>query len=329
MIKPEPWQRSICRFFSGKDPSREAGIDAGASSFPDLRMPPEVRYRWSQLDPERRLGFSGGRFTGPKPLPAFLAGTVLTAIFYALVIWLHGHLAWSHPVTQAFLREANLWTVVPLSLLFFFSVALLAGKTLKLGLQQKAMGWAVVPASADFILNENTAEAVLQRIQGLVDQPDQFVILNRIERGLSNLHYLGQVSEVSSVLRGQADDDEKTVASSFTLLQGLVWAMPVLGFVGTAQGLAFAMGKFRLVLGEQGTDLAAIKQSLQEVTLGLSTSFETTLVALVFALTIQIWITFRQRAELEFLDSCNDYCQRYVISKLRLASGGVRDTYPN
>jgi len=281
------------------------------------------------MDLERRIGFSGGRFTGPKPLPAFLAGSILTVVFYALVMWIDPHVPLAQPVTRAFLRQANLWTVVPLCLLFFSSVALLVGKILKLGVQKKAMGWAVVPASADFVLNENTAEAVLQRIQELVDQPDQFVILNRIERGLSNLHYLGQVSEVSSVLRGQAEDDEKTVASSFTLLQGLVWAMPVLGFVGTAQGLAFAMGRFRLVLGEQGTDLAAIKQSLQEVTLGLSTSFETTLVALVFALAIQVWITFRQRAELEFLDSCNDYCQRFVISKLRLATGSARDSYPS
>lgn len=281
------------------------------------------------MDPERRLGFSGGRFTSLQPLPAFLAGALLAGLFYSLVFWMNGHVSVSKPVTQAFVREANLWTVVPLSVLFFFSLSLLVGKTLKLGLQKKAMGWAVVPASADFVLNENTAEAVLRRIQDLVDQPDQSVLLNRIERGLSNLHYLGQVSEVSSVLRGQADDDEKTVAGSFTLLQGLVWAMPVLGFVGTAQGLAFAMGRFRSVLGDQGTDLAAIKQSLQEVTLGLSTSFETTLVALVFALVIQIWITFRQRAELEFLDACNDYCQRYVISKLRMSSGPLRDAYPS
>lgn len=281
------------------------------------------------MDLERRLGFPGGRFTTPQPWPAFIAGLCLTAIFYVILYWMNGHVSVSKPVTQAFVREANLWTVVPLSVLFFFSLSLLVGKTMKLGLQKKTMSWAVVPAGSDFVLNENTAQAVLQRIQDLVDQPDQSVLLNRIERGLSNLHYLGQVSEVSSVLRGQADDDEKTVASSFTLLQGLVWAMPVLGFVGTAQGLAFAMGRFRSVLGDQGTDLAAIKQSLQEVTLGLSTSFETTLVALVFALVIQIWITFRQRAELEFLDACNDYCQRYVISKLRMSSSLTRDSYPS
>lgn len=308
---------------------RREELTAGTPAFHYRSMANGPKYRWSQMDLERRLGFPGGRFTGFQPMPAFLAGVLCTGAFYAVVYWVHAHVEWSKPVTQAFVREANLWTVIPLCVLFFFSLAILVGKTLKLGLQKKAMSWAVVPASADFVLNEHTAEAVLQRIQDLVDQPDQSLLLNRIERGLSNLHYLGQVSEVSSVLRGQAEDDEKTVASSFTLLQGLVWAMPVLGFVGTAQGLAFAMGRFRGVLGEQGTDLAAIKQSLQEVTMGLSTSFETTLVALVFALIIQVWITFRQRAELDFLDACNDYCQRYVISKLRLASGLSRDSYPS
>ena len=121
-----------------------------------------ARYRWNQMDLERRIGFSGGRFTGPKPLPAFLAGSILTVVFYALVMWIDPHVPLAQPVTRAFLRQANLWTVVPLCLLFFSSVALLVGKILKLGVQKKAMGWAVVPASADFVLNENTAEAVLQ-----------------------------------------------------------------------------------------------------------------------------------------------------------------------
>jgi biopolymer transport protein ExbB/TolQ len=205
--------------------------------------------------------------------------------------------------------------------LFFWSVAFLFLKTMKLRLQKKAMAWAVVPAHPEFVLTEETARAVLERIQGLVDFPGQFLLLNRIERGLSNLHHLGQVSEVSSVLRGQAEDDENALINSYTLIQGFVWAMPVLGFIGTAQGLAFAIGGFSGVLQGQDASLDTIKQSLLQVTGGLATAFGTTLVALVFALIIQIWVAFRQKSELQFLDECNDYCQSYVISKLRLLSG--------
>ena len=155
----------------------------------------------------------------------------------------------------------------------------------------------------------------MDRIHAIIDQPKQFILLNRIERALSNLRRLKQVSEVSSVLRGQAEDDENAVASSFTLLQGLVWAMPVLGFIGTVQGLSSAVGGFGKVLQTAG-DLTSIKGALTNVSSGLATAFETTLVALVASLIVQLCITLRQRQELGLLDECSEYCQGNVISKL-------------
>jgi biopolymer transport protein ExbB/TolQ len=278
-------------------------------------------YRWSQMGLEQKLGFQAGRFTAVNLTLTSILGGVFALFFYAGVWVVHRTFPVLTPLSDAFLRSQNLWTVIPMVALFFWSVAFLFLKTMKLRLQKKAMAWAVVPAHPEFVLTEETARAVLERIQGLVDFPGQFLLLNRIERGLSNLHHLGQVSEVSSVLRGQAEDDENALINSYTLIQGFVWAMPVLGFIGTAQGLAFAIGGFSGVLQGQDASLDTIKQSLLQVTGGLATAFGTTLVALVFALIIQIWVAFRQKSELQFLDECNDYCQSYVISKLRLLSG--------
>lgn len=270
---------------------------------------------------EQKLGFQAGRFTAVNLTLTSILGGVFALFFYAGVWVVHRTFPLLTPLSDAFLRSQNLWTVIPMVALFFWSVAFLFLKTMKLRLQKKAMAWAVVPAHPEFVLTEETARAVLERIQGLVDFPGQFLLLNRIERGLSNLHHLGQVSEVSSVLRGQAEDDENALINSYTLIQGFVWAMPVLGFIGTAQGLAFAIGGFSGVLQGQDASLDTIKQSLLQVTGGLATAFGTTLVALVFALIIQIWVAFRQKSELQFLDECNDYCQSHVISKLRLLSG--------
>ena len=278
-------------------------------------------YRWSQMGWEQKLGFKAGRFTAVNLVLTSTLGGVFALLFYAGVWVVHRTFPMLNPLSEAFLRAQNLWTVIPMVTLFFWSVAFLFLKTMKLRLQKKAMAWAVVPAHPEFVLTEETARAVLERIQGLVDFPGQFLLLNRIERGLSNLHHLGQVSEVSSVLRGQAEDDENALINSYTLIQGFVWAMPVLGFIGTAQGLAFAIGGFSGVLQGQDASLDTIKQSLLQVTGGLATAFGTTLVALVFALIIQIWVAFRQKSELQFLDECNDYCQSHVISKLRLLSG--------
>ena len=285
-------------------------------------MPSDSTYRWSQMGWEQKLGFEAGRFTAVNLGMTSILGAVFALVFYSGVWIAHRTFPSLDTLSDAFLRSQHLWTVIPLVTLFFWSVAFLLMKTLKFRLQKKAMAWAVVPANPDFVLTEETARAVLERIQGLVDYPGQFLLLNRIERGLSNLHHLGKVSEVSSVLRGQAQDDENAMINSFTLVQGFVWGMPVLGFIGTAQGLAFAIAGFAGVLQGQDASLDTIKQSLLQVTGGLATAFGTTLVALIFALIIQIWMVFRQRAELQFLDECNDYCQSHVISKLRLISSG-------
>ena len=271
---------------------------------------------------EQRLGFTAGRFTSVNFGLTSVLGLAVALAFYGGLRLVDRFVPWVDFLTTAFLRPQNLWTVIPMVVLFCWSGVFLTLKTWKLRLQKRAMSWAVVPASPDFVLTEETARAVLERIQGLVDAPGQFLLLNRIERSLSNLHHLGQVSEVSSVLRGQAEDDENAIVSSFTLVQGFVWAMPVLGFIGTAQGLAFAIGGFSGVLQGQEATLDTIKQGLLQVTSGLGTAFETTLIALVFALIVQVWMVFRQRAELQFLDLCNDYCQGQVISRLRLLAGG-------
>ena len=253
---------------------------------------------------EQKLGFEAGRFTSVNLVLASILGILGSLFFYGGVWILHRWVPWVDFLCNAFLRPQNLWTVIPMVGLFSWCAIFLAGKTLKLHLQKKAMAWAVVPAHPDFVLTEETARAVLERIQGLIDAPGQFLLLNRVERSLTNLHHLGQVSEVSSVLRGQAEDDENAVIGSFTLVQGFVWAMPVLGFIGTAQGLAFAIGGFSGVLQGQEATLDTIKQGLLQVTSGLGTAFETTLIALVFALIVQVWMVFRQRAELQFLDLC-------------------------
>jgi hypothetical protein len=96
-----------------------------------------------------------------------------------------------------------------------------------------------------------------------------------------------------------------------------VWAIPVLGFIGTVLGLSLAIGRFTQTL-QAGGDLTLIRASLQGVTGGLATAFESTLVALTFTLILQLVITFQQKREMAFLDECNDYCHSHIVSKLRL-----------
>jgi hypothetical protein len=107
--------------------------------------------------------------------------------------------------------------------------------------------------------------------------------------------------------------------TSYALLQGFVWAIPVLGFIGTVLGLSQAIGSFTAVLGT-GEDVSAITGALGKVTAGLATAFDTTLVALVAALIIQLLMVMTKKSEEEFLDEAMEYGIRNIVGRLRLDS---------
>ncbi|MEX0710868.1 MAG: MotA/TolQ/ExbB proton channel family protein [Pirellulales bacterium] len=270
----------------------------------------EVPLSWSKSDIEQRLGFRGARYTRVNTWLSFLIACLLTAAFYAALLPLrHTHFAamfFERGPTPYFICGLSAWALVILWL-----------KSRKLALQRRALDFDVVPAEADFVLSSATVDDCLQRIYLTVDDPKHFLLFNRIVIALSNLRNLGRVSDVDDILRSQAELEESSMETSYSTLQGFIWAIPVLGFIGTVLGLSAAIGAFGNVLAA-ASDVSQIASSLQGVTAGLNTAFETTLVALVAALFIQLRLTFLKKGEEEFLDACSEYCLRQVVNRLRI-----------
>ncbi len=270
---------------------------------------------WSRSDPERRLGFKPGRFTSPNKLLSLIVGLVATVIFYAalyLGLAVTSDMQW---LFDMFTKRGP--CPYPTMFLFFWALSLLLFKWRKLALQQKALLLPVMPQQSDFELTPATARAVRERMSAIVDNPHHFILLNRIDLALANLHNIGQTADVAAILKIQAENDEAQIASSYAMTQGFLWAIPVLGFIGTVLGLGQAIAAFGATL-RAGGDLVALRHSLESVTAGLATSFETTLVALVCALILQLMISWLQTLESEFLDSCNEICHKNVAGRLRL-----------
>jgi biopolymer transport protein ExbB/TolQ len=274
---------------------------------------------WTRSDFEQRLGFRGGRFTAVNNVVSFLIAIVLTVLFYVFVIYGLNRFTQTQFIAMMFIRGGGV-IPVPTMFLFFWCASILYIKQKKLDYQRKALDLKPFPDNPDFLLNPETARFVIAKIHKLVDDSRHFVLFNRIERALSNLKNIGRVSDVSEILQTQADYDEGNQESSYRLINGFIWAIPVLGFIGTVLGLSQAIGGFGTTLAAAGEDINELKKSLGGVTGGLSTSFETTLIALVAALIIQVRMTFIQQRESSFLDECNDYCHSHVVSRLRLTN---------
>jgi hypothetical protein len=268
---------------------------------------------WSRSDIEQRLFFPGGRYTRVNNLLTGLLAGLCTGVFFGLL-----QISALRDTTFADVFINRGPTQHAVVFLFFWSLAILAIKWFKLRFQQKSLDVRVIPNEPGFTLSTATVGRVLDHIHDCVDDPRHFVLFNRIVVALANLRNLGHVGDVDNILRSQASQDESAMETSYALVQGFVWAIPVLGFIGTVLGLSEAIGEFSGVLGDAG-DISQITSALKGVTGGLATAFDTTLVALVAALCVQMLMTVLKKEEEEFLDAAMEFGIRNVVGRLRIA----------
>jgi len=199
----------------------------------------------------------------------------------------------------------------------FWCMFILLIKHSKLKLQRRALLLDSVPSGNQFVLSSQTADQVVSKIYLNAEDPERFIVYSRILTAISNLKNLGRVSDADDILNSMAERDESSHETSFGLINGFLWAIPVLGFIGTVLGLSVSIANFSSLLESQ-SDISGIVGSLKDVTAGLSTAFETTLLALVIALVVQLWMTVQKTAEERFLDDCTTYCMKQIVSRIKI-----------
>lgn len=269
---------------------------------------------WHLGDIEQRFGFSGGKYTDVNTWFALLATALITGAFFIGLCHVPASVRSIKAIAMILERG---WTPYAMVALFVLALTILFIKWRKLAFQKKAFGVELIPVGNNFALTSETALDVIKTLSESVDDPKRFVLFNRIERALLNLKNVGNVSDVSEMLRAQAENDESHMDSSYGILSGIIWVIPILGFIGTVVGLSGAIGGFGAVLNTDAT-VSSLRDSLAPVTSNLGIAFDTTFVALVLAMVIQMLMTFLRKQEEMFLDACRDYAHVNIISRLRM-----------
>ena len=95
--------------------------------------------------------------------------------------------------------------------------------------------------------------------------PGASFLVNRVRRGLEHFRVRKSSSEVATILASQSEIDATAVDSSYTLLKVFIWAIPILGFIGTVIGISAAVSGFSGSL-EAAEDIAVLKGALNNVT---------------------------------------------------------------
>ncbi len=271
--------------------------------------------RHARIDPESRFGLPSGRATTPSGATVFLLSVAACGGVYGAASFLRGEpwgaMAWEY--LTGFGRIP-----IPIAFLSCWCLAFLVVKSLKIRAQRTAMRLAFVPDDPAFVLNSTTADAVIDAIDGSVDDPMRFVYLARCRAVLRMMRNFGRVSDVDELLASRGDQDESSMDSGYTVLRGFIWAIPVLGFIGTVIGLTQAMGRFGAALKSAGSDVGEITAKLTDVLGGLDTAFVTTAEALIAVIVIYLFQTFVRRADEALYDDVRVACSNAIVARVRI-----------
>jgi len=293
--KEEPQEDEAQQFFNSLDPG-----DVAKQRLPKGKSPPAkggAASVWqSNTGSDVSLLVSGG------------VAVLLSIAFYGLMF----------PMKSTYLGELFLargWVPYALVFLTSWSVAILVLKARKMSQQRQAMLLDLLPTDISSDITADLVEKFLSHIATQPVRPEESYLVNRVVRGLEHFRVRNNASEVGSILSSQAEIDATTVASSYTMAKVFIWAIPILGFIGTVIGISAAVGGFSGSL-EDTSDVTKLKESLNGVTGGLATAFDTTLVALVMSLLVKFPTSSLQKQEEGFLNGIDEYCNENLLKRL-------------
>jgi hypothetical protein len=123
----------------------------------------------------------------------------------------------------------------------------------------------------------------------------------RIHDALAHIQRQGTAEKLDEELKYLADRDIERQQNSFALVRIVIWATPMLGFLGTVMGIAKALGNL------DPTQLATDPtQAMQGLLSGLYVAFDTTAVALVLSIVLMFLQFLVERVESELLAAVDE-----------------------
>jgi len=135
----------------------------------------------------------------------------------------------------------------------------------------------------------------------------------RLLRLLEVWRSTGSSFQLERAADGDLELYELSSQSSYSLPKVLMWAIPLLGFIGTVIGMSQAVGSFDAVLSN-ADNVDGLKNGLTRVTSGLGTAFDTTYLALVISVVFAFPLNACERLEDRLLSQIDGDVREAVMA---------------
>lgn len=216
-----------------------------------------------------------------------LWGCLASAGFYGLILggllthWLIERYCAGHPVEYITMT------------MFFVGMAALALRAIDVFGQNAVPSESLLGPVARTGRPVEDCDAMLRRLDQQPRRRRNDYLVRRLREALQHVRRRGCAEQLDDELKYLADLDAGRLHAGYALVRMIIWAIPMLGFLGTVIGLTLAISNL---------DIGGLADSSLRVVGGLAVAFDTTALALALALLLMFAQFLTDKKESILLD---------------------------
>lgn len=200
------------------------------------------------------------------------------------------------------------------TVLFFIGLVALGMRAANLAGQYRWLGQPLLPAVPRGGQAPSDCEGLVARLRRLAARRQDDYLVRRLIDGLEFVGRRGAPDGLDEQLKYLSDQDAARMHADYGLMRLVIWAIPILGFLGTVMGITIAIANL-------APD--ALERSLPEVTSGLGVAFDTTALALGLSIVLMFIQYYVDRAENGLLAEVDRRAEAELVGRFDAAPAGT------
>lgn len=199
------------------------------------------------------------------------------------------------------------------TVLFFVGLAALVVKLLDITAQSHRLRLTLLEPVPHGGQTLDDCDVLLDQLDQVPNSWQDDYLVRRFRDALEYLRRSGTIKGLDEHLRYLADVDVGRQNAGYSFVRLVVWAIPILGFLGTVVGITMAIAN----LSPQ-----ALETSLPQVTSGLGTAFDTTALALALSMILMFVQYIVDRNETTLLNQVDQRVEAELIGRFEEIGDG-------
>lgn len=196
------------------------------------------------------------------------------------------------------------------TVMFFIGLAFLTLRALEIISQYQGLSSIQLTPVPEEGQSIDDCPALLGHLERLPIRYQGTYLVRRLRDGLEYIWRRGATEGLDDQLKYLSDQDSGRMHADYGLLRLVVWAIPILGFLGTVIGITMAIANL-------APD--ALEKSLPQVTSGLGVAFDTTALALALSIVLMFIQHYVDRAESNLLAEVDRRAEAELIGRFEYA----------